>query len=496
MFSLKYMEQLTIELTDGIFMKIVKTLPILLLYTLNIFAQNGSSISYPDARGVAMGSQFAVTSFGIYSVNSNPANLVISNTKIEISAILPIPNLSGSTGSDFLTVSDLNYYFGGVRNSEGNLVGRYLTDSDKQRFLSQMNIGNEVRTSAIVNIVAVSFYPNKKIGAFAFSINDIFGQKTAIPKDAVEFALYGNEIGREYNFDGLVFSSSYLREYDLSYARDFSKLLKKTFTSFTAGITFKYIHGFAYSEIERSRTRIITNTDHSIRVINNMQANFAFSPDLGIEYDFENISRNSNFGAFLKPVGYGWGINIGLAAQLKDKWKFGISITDIGSVKWSSGAATYSTDGNVIFKDIIDADVVDSLVSAIEPTGAYSSGFTSGLPTALRMGASVRIDKIIKGNFPGELELALGYNQGFNNGVNNTTFPLLSIGAEWKPTEIIPIRSGIVLGGFDGIAWSFGFGIDARFVEFNLATSNITTIFMGNDSKVIHVVVGSRWKIW
>lgn len=477
-------------------MKLIRIFFILLIYTFNSFAQNGGSVSYPDARAVAMGSQFAVTSFGIYAVNSNPANLVISNTKIEVAAILPIPNFSGSTGSDFLTVSDLNYYFGGVRNSNGRLVGRFLSDADKQNFLSKFDSGNEVRASAIVNILAVSFYPDKKIGAFGFSINDIIGQKTAIPKDVFELALYGNEIGREYNFDGLVLSSSYLREYDLSYARDFSKLLRKTFTNFTAGITLKYIQGFAYSEIERAKTRVITNEDHSIRVINNMKANFAFSPDLGIEYDFENVQHNSNFGAFLQPVGYGWGMNIGAAAQLKDVWKFGISITDIGAVSWSSGTATYSANGDVVFKDIIDSDVVDSLTNAMEPSGEYSSGFTSGLPTALRMGVSVRIDKIVKGDFLGELELALGYNQGFNNGVNNTTFPLLSLGAEWKPFEIIPIRSGIVLGGFDGIAWSFGFGINARFVEFNLATSNITTAFMGNNSKVVHVVFGSRWKIW
>ena len=473
-------------------MKLVKIFLILFIYTLNSFAQNGGSISYPDARGVAMGSQFAVTSFGIYSVNSNPANLVIGKTKIEVAAILPIPNLSGSTGSDFLTVSDLNYYFGGVRNNDGQLVGRYLSDADKQILLSKFNTGNEVRASAVLNILAVSFYPNKNIGAFAFTINDVFGQKTAIPKDFVEFALYGNEVGREYNFDGLVLSSSYLREYDLSYARDLTKLWKKTFSSFTAGITLKYIQGFAYSEIERSTTRIITNEDHSIKVINNMKANFAFSPDLDIKYDFENIQR---IGAFLQPVGYGWGINIGFAAQLKDKWKFGISITDIGSVKWSNEATTYLADGDIVIKDIIDSDVVDSLTSLIKPT-EYSSSFNSGLPTTLRVGASVRIDKIVKGDFLGELELALGYNQGFNNGVNNTTFPLLSIGAEWKPIEIIPIRSGIVLGGFDGLAWSFGFGIDARFVEFNIATSNITTVFMGNDSKVVHAVIGMRWKIW
>ena len=92
-------------------MKIIRIISILFVYTFNSIAQNGGSISYPDARSVAMGSQYAVTSLGVYSVSSNPANLAISQNRIEIATVLPIPNFSGSTGSDFMSVSDLNYYW-------------------------------------------------------------------------------------------------------------------------------------------------------------------------------------------------------------------------------------------------------------------------------------------------------------------------------------------------------------------------------------------------
>lgn len=475
-------------------MKFIRIFSILFIYTFNSVAQNGGSISYPDARSVAMGSQFAVTSLGVYSVNSNPANLAISLNRVEISTVLPIPNFSASSSSDFMSVSDLNYYFGGVKDESGATVGRFLDTAEKENFLARLDNDNKIRTSGMINLLAFSFSPSKEIGAFGFSINDIFGQTLGIPKDIIELGLYGNEVGRNYNFDGFLFSSSYFREYDLSYARDFSKLLRKVFTRFTAGITFKYIQGYAYSEIDRADTRIITNVDHSIQVVNNMKANFAFSPDLGVNWDFDKTERNSNFGAFPSPVGTGWGMSLGLAAQLEETWTFGFSITDIGSVRWNRETVSYTANGDVVITDVTDSDLLDSLTSAVEPTGAYSNGFTSNLPTALRMGATVRLDKIIKGNFPGEMILAFGYNQGFTNGVNNTTFPLFSMGFEWKPTEIIPIRSGITLGGIDGIAWSFGFGIDARFVEFNIATSNITTAFTGNDSKVVHVVFGSKWK--
>ncbi len=467
---------------------------IVLLSVFNLTAQNGSSLSYPDARSVAMGSQFAVTSLGVYSINGNPANLAISKNSIEISTILPIPNFSGSTGSDFMSISDYNYYFGGVQDESGFPISRFLTTDDKQNLLSKFDSGNEVRTSGIINLLAVSVSPGEEIGSFAFSVNDVAGQKFALPKDLIELALYGNEIGKEYDLQDFKLSSSYLREYDLSYARDFSNLIGDVFTQFTAGITFKYINGYAYSEIEKADTKIVTNDDYSIRVINNMKANFAVSRDLGVNWDFDKTERNSSFGAFLDPVGTGWGLNLGFAAKLEDTWTFGLSITNIGSVHWNRETVSYKANVNVLITYITNSELLDTLASTVEPTGSYSNGFYSNLPTALRMGATLRLDKIIEGNFPGEMLLALGYNQGFNNGVNNTTIPLLSIGFEWKPIEVIPIRSGIAIGGIDGIAWSFGFGIDARIVEFNLATSNMTTVFQGNDSKIVHVVFGSRWK--
>jgi len=475
-------------------MKFIRIISILLLYTFNSIAQNGGSVSYPDARSVAMGSQFAVTSLGVYSVNGNPANLAISHNKIEISTVLPIPNFSASTSSDFMSVSELNYFFGGVRDENGLTARRFLDNDDKQNLLSILESGNEIRASGMVNLLTISVFPGKEIGSFAFSVNDILGQKIGIPKDIIELGLYGNEIGKEYNFDGFQLSSSYLREYDLSYARDLSKLFKRVFTHFTAGVTLKYIQGYAYSEIDRADTKIITNEDHSIHIVNNMKANFAFSTDIGVNWDFDKTERYSNLGAFLSPVGSGWGLNIGFAALLEDTWTFGLSITDIGSVGWNRETVSYTASGDIVITDVTDSDLLDSLTNAVEPSGAYSNGFTSILPTALRMGATLRLDKIIRGNFPGEMLLAFGYNQGFTNGVNNTTFPLLSIGFEWKPIEVIPIRSGIAIGGIDGLAWSFGFGIDARIVEFNLATSNMTTVFMGNDTKVVHVVFGSKWK--
>jgi hypothetical protein len=285
-----------------------------------------------------------------------------------------------------------------------------------------------------------------------------------------------------------------LREFSLSYARDFSSLFNGTFKSFSGGITLKMIHGYAYSDIETIGSTITTLDDHSILIENDLAVNLAVSPDFGIEWDWDDRKKISNISPFLSPAGTGFGLNIGFAAELDSIWTFGLSVTDIGSVTWDNEPVSYKSKGSFLISDFTDSTLVDSIEAALKPIGSYSDGFTSELPTVLRLGASFRLDRFLDGHFPGEMLLVIGYNQGFNNSLNNTTSPLVSLGCEWKPINVIQLRTGLVFGGFQTFAWSLGLGIDAGIVEFNIATADAISSMKGNDTQVIQFTVGSRWK--
>ncbi|MCF6271197.1 MAG: DUF5723 family protein [Melioribacteraceae bacterium] len=468
---------------------------ILLFFLSNlVMAQYGGVLSYPDARTVAIGSQAAVTSTGVYAILANPANLALQGTTIEISTVLPIPSINAVSGNDFMTFSDIEYYFGGVKDENGNIIGRYLDPSEKEILLSKFNEGNRIQTSAAINLFSISLSAGKDIGNFGFSINDVLGQRTGLPKDLIDLFLNGNRVGRTYYLNDLVLSTSYLREYNLSYARDFSPLLNNIFDSFSAGVTLKLVHGYAYTEIETIGTTIKTLEDHSILIENNLAANIAVSQDFGIQWDFDDVKNIQNISPFLNPAGVGFGINFGFATELDSIWTFGLSITDIGSVSWDNNPVSYKSSSSFLISDVTDSTLTDSIEAALKPIGSYSDGFTSSLPTVLRLGASFRLDRFLNGNFPGKMLLVVGYNQGFNNSLNNTTSPLLSLGFEWKPIDLFPIRSGFTFGGFTGFAWSLGLGIDAEVVEFNFASADIISAFKGNDTKVVQFTIGSRWK--
>jgi len=468
---------------------------VFLLFSSFLVAQNGGTFSLPVARSVAMGSANAISATGVYSIVANPANLALQKSTIEISTLFPIPSINAFIGNDFLSLNELEYYFGGVNDANGNLVGRYLDDLEKEKLLSKFGNKNNIKLNSVINLFSASVFAGNEIGSFGISINDIIGQKSNLPKDLIDLGLNGNETGRTYLLNDLQLSTSYLREYDFSYARDFSSLLKNVFDSFSAGITLKMVNGFAYSEIEKIGTKISTLEDYSLLVENDFKANIAVSPDFGIEWDFDKTKRNQNISPFMKPAGTGFGINFGIAAQLDSVWNFALSITDIGSVIWNINPVSFESNGSFLITDIIDSTLTDSLTKYIEPTGHYTDSFSSSLPTTIRLGASFRLDKFLnEENFPGELLIVLGYNQGFNNSLNNTTIPLFALGFEWKPADFLPIRSGLTFGGFNGFAWSFGLGIDTGVFEINIASADIISVLQGNDTKIVQFTVGSRWK--
>ena len=468
---------------------------VFLIFSLLIKAQSGGTISFPDARSVAMGSPNAITSTGVHSIVANPANLAFQKSTVEISTLFPIPSINAFTGNDFMSFNDLNYYFGGVNDAKGNLIGRYLDSSEKEILLSKFGSRNNIQFNTAINLFSASVFAGTDIGSFGFSINDIMGQTSNLPKDLIDLGINGNEIGRAYTLTDFQLSTSYLREYDFTYAHDFSYLLDDVFKSFSVGITFKVVNGFAYSEIQKINTKISTLEDYSILIENDFKANVAVSPDFGIEWDFDDAKKEQNISPFLKPAGTGFGINLGFAAQLDSIWGLALSITDIGSVNWNAQPVSFESNGSYLITDIIDSTLTDSLNKYLEPTGHYSEGFSSSLPTTLRFGASFRLDKFLdKGDFPGEMLVVFGLNQGLNNSLNNTTVPLFALGFEWKPATIIPIRSGFTFGGFNGFAWSFGFGIDTNIFEINFASADILSVLEGNDTKIVQFTVSTRWK--
>lgn len=478
-------------------MKFVKILTVFILNILTvIYAQGYGSSGSLDARNIALGGTNATSARGVYAIGVNPANLVINNGhQIEFSTIFPLPTLNINVGNDFITLEDYKHFFTGVEGENGQISGRYLDNTEKGKFLNLFEQGSMINTNLGINLFSFTIYPSKEIGAFGFAMQDWTSAQLSLPKQVFELVLYGNNPGQVYELNDMDMKAWYLRQYSLTYSRELTNIFPDAFKFFSVGITAKYVQGLFYAGVEHINTTLETQNDYNILVNGDSKMLVASSPSFGMVYDFEDetIDRKSNVGLFNDPAGAGFGFDLGFYADLDKIWSIAFAVTDIGSITWTEGLAEYSSNGSFLLEDITDEELLDSLSEAITGEGYYTNEFSTPLSTAMKMGVGFRLDKFLKGNFPGQLMLELNYHQGFNDMLANSTIQRFSLGAEWLPSSWFNLRSGISLGGYDDFNWGLGIGFDAGILDIDLATAYTNTLFNGNRAKRIGFAMSSRW---
>jgi hypothetical protein len=467
-------------------MKIILSIIILVVLSLPISAQYGS-VGSVDARSMSLGRTYNAITSGIYSIGINPANMMFStDSHFEFSTVFPLPAMSLKAGDNFMSFEDFNYFFGGV---DGN--ARVLTSADKQRLFDLFNEGGRVFADLTLNEFSALYKANSNIGAFAFSMVDYIGVSFTVPKSIVEIGLNGNQANHVYSFNDAAAKSWWIRTYALSYARELPEINQNIFDKIAVGVSLKIVNGFAFTGLDHINTNLGTGISNQINGNADMIGYTAFSPSFGSVYDFDSSDSKASMGFFPKPAGSGVGFDLGVAASMNKDWKFSLSVTDIGSIKWDTYTAQYSTSGNFTVTDLTDKNQIDTLKDKIIGKGEYASGFSTSLPTALRAGASYLFVDVI----PGSMLVAFDYNQGLNDSPGNSKNPRFSLGSEWTPFGWLNVRTGFSVGGLDGFGWALGIGLNADLVEFNFSTSDMNQVVLGNSAKMYTISFGSRWMI-
>lgn len=475
--------------TIFILKNLISTIFLVCGLSITAFAQYGSSGTV-DARSIGLAKTYNATSFGIYSLGLNPANLsIMDESTVEFSTLIPLPYISIHTGTDFLSINQLNYYFGGV-----NGKARVLTESDKQNFNDLFSNGGFVFANFSTSMFSFALNTGADVGTFALSITDFAGGNITIPQAIVDLGLNGNQSGKKYDFNDEKFKSWWIRNYSFSYSRELLNEPEDDITKILAGVSFKLVHGFYYAGIEKVNTKLETGNMNEIIGYADLIGYSAFSDAFGVKYDFDSTEHQSSVSPFMPPAGNGLGFDFGISFLLGQSWNISMAITDVGSIKWTKNAAEFNASGEIFVDDLTDDEQLDSLEEKFTGDSRSISGFSTGLPTAFRFGLGWMLneeDNILLGT----LLLGLDYNQGFNDLPGNSKSPRVSFGFEWKPGDWLPyLRSGISVGGADEFAWAVGLGMYTDAIEFNFATSYFQAVVSPNSAKQISVAFGSRWK--
>jgi hypothetical protein len=434
-----------------------------------------------------MGSASSSVSEGAYSIGINPANLVNAVKMTDFITILPLPQLSANAGTNFIKINDIKYYFG----------GRNYTEEDKKKLNSLFNDGGLVTGNGSFTMLAFAIRLKPSIGAFAFSINDMIEGDFLIPHSISSLLLNGNEKNTTYSFDETKLNAWWVRNYSLSYAREFYYSKKTFIKKFAAGISLKYYQGFAYGQSSKAENNSVkTGDDNTININTNYIIQSAFSDNFNVKYSFDSTAKKDpEINPFLSPAGDGFGADIGFYFNLENSFNICLSVTDIGSINWNKNTALTASSACYTLNDIFNEEQQDSLKNKFKAVSEKAGSFTTSLPTTIRFGASRQFNFKEDGAYPGALLVTFDIRQGLNNEPGNSKKTNISFGGEWKPINWAPaIRTGFSFGGLLGFHWGFGLGISSGCLEFNLATFDMQAFMKPNSAKHISLSFDSRWK--
>lgn len=467
----------------------------LFVFIISIFSgfalgQGIGSAGVADARSMGMAKTFTTSSFGIYAVGKNPANLYRdSSKKVEMILPIPLPNISGAIGSNFITLDEYDYYFGTkINNADGSTSGRLLTEKDKSRLKDLFSEGGAITADLHIQLLSISIQPTDKFGAFAFTITDRVSSIVTLPKSLIDLGIVGNLPNKVYNFSDTQLKASWLRKYSISYARDL-KILK----GFKIGASVNFVSGFFYAGLDHINTELKTGEANVITGKGDFLAYSAFSPDFKVKYNFVDDKKEEDFSGtpFPTPAGTGVGFDFGVSTKLSNNFSVGFSITDIGKIKWDKEVAQYSTNSAIYLDDLTDQAQRDTLVNRLtgKESGKFINSLETNMATALHIGASLKLESV-----PGTMLLAADYHQGFNDEPGNSKKARVALGVDWYDLGIFALRTGWSIGGFDKFNWGLGLGIDFGVIALNFGTPDFQNLISSNKAKRITFAFDSIWR--
>jgi len=467
-----------------------------------------------SGRTIGMARTFTASSRGLDAIGLNPANLALDDRGSDATfEIAPFSGIGFFAGSDFINYKIYQDDFTGVDSIGANgqptgvRVGKVLSQSDKNEILGLFP-GGISHTQADVGITEFGFATRSAaLGGIGFSVSDQVAMNLDIPEGYLKMALDAfPATGGAYTLDNTSIKASWLRNYNLSYARMLPVDLK-WIKNVAVGVGIKYVQGFGYFGTDHytGNLQVVpsylpsSSGNDSVLASEPISGNVNFlqreSNANFVAIDTGHVSLNhSNFSDFFsKPAGTGLGLDLGISGEVFQALRVGVSVTDIGKITWNQNTKVITENGSFSLSDYLQKD---SLNNAFKGQTRDTTSFKTSLPTALHIGGALQLDKApFISYFPGQLLIAADFNVGFNNEPGNTTIPRFSLGTEYRPVEAFPIRTGISFGGREGFYWSVGIGINTPVWDLDLGTESISLLTNPNSFRDASFTLGMRFRI-
>jgi len=403
---------------------------------------------------------------GIHSVAYNPSNIVGSNFKTDINLI----SASLFGGSD---------YFG--LNFSSILDGSFDFDNDAERFTSNENTfffnTSVLGPSFMFNLNKKSSIGIITKGRAVFNLNDINGELFEAIED--DFETENNITFDSQNLNGTIHAWS---EIGLAYGRI---LMDKQQHLLKGGVTLKYLLGGG-SLFVNSPGLMGQYNDTTEILTTQGEINYGTTEDFDSdELDFDNLTA-------------GFGLDLGFTYQwhpnrendsipiYKDQYKLkiGLSITDIGSIKYKDAELNSYNMNN-----IVDASDFEDVEEFLDENYANTQAFKDTkiqLPTALHLLVDYRLAKKWLVSAQANLSLVKKDNELASSIINTVTI------APRLETKWFSFYTPLSFRQYGDFAFGGGF----RLGPLSVGSGSVFSNLISDNSKTTDVFLGLKIPIY
>ncbi len=380
-----------------------------------------------DATSLAMGRAYGGVVRGVESITWNPANLALPrNSWFEMNFI----GLNLNVANSALSLDNYEKYF----TQSGH--GGDWDDEEKQQLLDLVpEDGLNVSGEGGANALGLVF------GRYGFGVQVIGRAQGLIPKGPLEMILFGN-ISDLYKFDDLDADEFSALKFTLAASHPIP--IKKFFQDFSLGLNINFYRGINHAEIQHAGGRVYTGLDY--------------------------IYADADVNARTAEGGSGFSMDLGAAGNVGKEWTLSMVFRNLfGGITWSQDPKGYHYT-----VDIDSSQYRDSF--EIEPGASDTSfaidSYRTALPVVFHMGVAYRPS--------GKVTLGLDVEQAFSKGMGYSDNALLSIGAEYRPVEVVPFRAGMTFGGKWGFLMGIGMGFHFKALQINFGYASHRSVWPGS----------------
>lgn len=393
-----------------------------------------------------------------YSHYTNPA--MIPDYKVMFN-VLPTP---------YFNFSNTGFSFNDIFEERGDSLMM-----SPQKLLSSLREFNYLQLN--MNIDPISFAI--RIKKFHFSFN--YAMKTSIylnyPRSFFDLAWEGN--------------GKYLDE-TVDIAPDFQAMLYNEFAlgvgyqindKWSVGGRLKILVGGFDASTDRASATLYTNPEiYQLELATDYRVNVsAFAIPENVRDGSKDTTQNNSIdlSGFPRLMGpnVGAAVDLGATFQLNKKWRFALSVTDLGAIRWNTNATNFHSNGKFDYDGVDIADlvkeeenvkfdvIVDTLIERLQFKQTQNS-YSTWLPVKMYLGAEFTPFKWFTAG-------AMVYNEVYKGQL----FPAFSLSARFHAGRIF--SGGLVYGirnrRFDNLGANLM--LDLFGVQLFVVSDNIIPIF-------------------